>query len=198
MSAEKIRLATFQGCNCTGCPTVPAGKGHLSIATKEVELHEENGVTTSYTWGEFDRAKYCVGHRNGHPAMEVFLELGAEWRLPSVVERLAQLTEQWGASWVDQVCIPQKTESIRKILAQIPTIFKTLSVIVLLPVSIKQSMGCTLERRSGWRNRSTLLDFCIRHPVRKRFAWPVPITRFVCSTFCHEVSRLKRRLLMAT
>jgi hypothetical protein len=93
-SAEKVRLATFQRCSCLECPKFPAGEGHLSIATEEVEPRMENGVAISYTWGEFDRVKHCIGHRNGHPAAEVLLEPSAWWRIASVVERLAQFTEQ--------------------------------------------------------------------------------------------------------
>ncbi|KIW64576.1 hypothetical protein PV04_09501 [Phialophora macrospora] len=135
-TAQSIRMATFRRCTCQMCPTLPSGKTHLSIKTTAMELRKENGVAISYTWGQFDRTKHCIGHLESHPAEGVWLELGAEWRVDSVLERLAQFTEKYGACWIDQICFPQKSDQLRRSLAQVPAVFRTLPVIILCPGSL--------------------------------------------------------------
>ncbi|KAK5404098.1 hypothetical protein LTR06_010031 [Exophiala xenobiotica] len=102
-------------------------------------LHGSKGVAISYAWGEFDREERRVGHFRDSPDHAVIMELGSEWRVSSVQERLAQLTKQHDGCWVDQICMPRKEEKIRQALAAIPAIFRTLPVTVLLPGSL---YGC--------------------------------------------------------
>ncbi|OCT45282.1 hypothetical protein CLCR_05464 [Cladophialophora carrionii] len=135
-TAQTAKLATFRRCTCQVFTDPSPGKMHLSIKTTAVELHKENGVAISYTWGQFDRTKHCIGHRESHPTEYVWIELGAEWRVNSVLERLVQFTNKYGACWIDQVCFQQKDEQIRRSLAQIPAIFRTLPVVIPWPGSL--------------------------------------------------------------
>ncbi|KAK5279530.1 hypothetical protein LTR40_007664 [Exophiala xenobiotica] len=138
-----LKLASFERCTCD---QFDEGQAHLSVHTHETELHESKGVAISYAWGEFARERRRIGHFRDSPDEAVEMELGAEWRVSSVQERLAQLTEQHDGCWVDQICMPQKEEKtrekeekIRQTLAAIPSIFRTLHVTVLLPGSL---CGC--------------------------------------------------------
>ncbi|KIW58153.1 hypothetical protein PV05_02700 [Exophiala xenobiotica] len=148
-SLPVIKLASFERCSCDG---FDAEQAHLSVHTHKTELREAKGVAISYTWGEFDRQKRCIGRKCGSPANAVFMELGAEWRVSSVQERLAQLTKQYGGCWVDQFCMPQSEEKIRQTLASIPSIFRTLHVTVLLPGSL---CGCLRKRSMNIRPPNT-------------------------------------------
>ena len=132
-SLPVVRLARFHRCSCED---FDGGKSHLSVETKKAELHESSGVAISYTWGEFDRDKRLIGHWQGHPQKEACITLGAEWRVSSFQNRLAQLTEKHGACWIDQFCVPQSDEKIQRTLAAIPSIFSTLPVTALLPGSL--------------------------------------------------------------
>ena len=130
----RIRMAVIRNCSCADY-----GGPHFSIRTIETELHESFGVAISYTWGEFDRQQRRVGHVYDDSSKTVSLCLGAEWLVHGFMERLAELTELFGACWIDQICVPQNDEKIRKVLAAIPTLYKGLNVFVILPGPI---CGC--------------------------------------------------------
>jgi hypothetical protein len=145
-----IKLAPFERCSCD---RLDGGQAHLSVHTYETKLPDAKGVAISYAWGEFARERRRIGHFRDRPDEAVEMELGSEWRISSVQERLAQLTEQHDGCWVDQICMPRKEEKtrgkeekirgkeekIRQTLAAIPSIFGTLHVTVLLPGSL---CGC--------------------------------------------------------
>lgn len=61
------------------------------------------------------------------------MELGGEWVLPEMMAKLVCLSMDHNACWMDQLCISQKGESIRRTLASIATIYRTLPVVALLP-----------------------------------------------------------------
>ncbi|KAK5453397.1 hypothetical protein LTS15_006582 [Exophiala xenobiotica] len=148
----RVKLASFERCSCD---RLDGGQAHLSVHTHETELPDAKGVAISYTWGAFDREKRCIGHKRDSPDEAVEMELGSEWRVSSVQERLAQLTEQHEGCWVDQICMPQKEEKtrekeekIRQTLDAIPSIFSTLPVTVLLPGSL---CGCLRIAFNGYQ-----------------------------------------------
>jgi len=58
-----------------------------------------------------------------------------------------------GACWIDQLCIPQKDAEIRKALASIPTIYRTLDVVVLMPGA---PCKCLRERLKSLRDEEAL------------------------------------------
>ncbi|KAJ9605048.1 hypothetical protein H2200_010438 [Cladophialophora chaetospira] len=128
-----IRLAYFDECSCSDFGDKDS---HLSITTKKSELHKSHGVAISYTWGDFDRERRVIGHWSNPSKEAVTIVLGAEWRVSSFKRRLVQLTTRYGACWIDQLCMPQKEEKIRKTLAEVPNIYKILPVVVLLPGSL--------------------------------------------------------------
>lgn len=72
------------------------------------------------------------------PANYVQLELGTEWIVSDVVDRLAELSEE-KPIWMDQLCIPQQEDKILQTLADIQSIFSTLDVVVFCPGSL---CGC--------------------------------------------------------
>lgn len=126
-----IRLANFFDCDAGSCPLISTP--HIIITTFETELTEENvdAVAISYTWGEFNRTEQVLGHDLDGTIIKIML--GAEWNVAEVGQSLLSLTESRGGCWMDQLCIPSKESEIRKTLAKIPTIYKSLDVVVLLP-----------------------------------------------------------------
>jgi hypothetical protein len=112
---------------------------HLQIDCREVELSKSLAIAVSYTWGEFGRRDVLIGHNDrGKP---VSMNLGREWDIQEAIVRLAELCiengEQQGPEhaglWIDQLCIPQTNAEIRKTLASIPNIYRTLDVVALMP-----------------------------------------------------------------
>lgn len=130
-----IRLARFEDCPCN---LFDGGSKHLSIVIEEQWISEakERAVAVSYIWGESDRRPFHIGHRSGCPSEPVIIELGAEWNTDNFASRLVELCSNNSACWIDQLCIPQREDQIREALAKIPTIYRTLPVVALLPGSL--------------------------------------------------------------
>jgi hypothetical protein len=63
-----------------------------------------------------------MGHEAGKLQRRLYINLGQEWTIPDLWQRLAEIAEECPL-WIDQLCIPQKDEEIRLILAKIPVIF---------------------------------------------------------------------------
>ncbi|KAI1466120.1 uncharacterized protein F4812DRAFT_97720 [Daldinia caldariorum] len=129
LSTQKVKVAKFQFCHDLECAF--SSDIHLLVETCETELAPENAVAISYTWGEFFREKRAVGHTKSNDP--VLFELGSEWVLQDLIVKLACLTMEHQACWMDQLCIPQEEEMIRLTLASIPTIYRTLPVVALMP-----------------------------------------------------------------
>jgi len=123
-------IATCVSCSCRSI-TEP----HLAISLSYSGLKSENAVAISYTWGVFDRRDVCIGHCLRQPSARLFLNLGQEWDVPELLQRLAELSYKHNAIWIDQLCIPQNTADIQLNLARIPAIYSTLNVIAILPGS---------------------------------------------------------------
>jgi hypothetical protein len=79
-----------------------------------------------------------MGHEAGKPQRRLYINLGKEWAILDLWQRLAEIARE-RPLWIDQLCIPQKDEEIRLILAKIPAIFRTFHVVSLLPGS---TCGC--------------------------------------------------------
>lgn len=126
---EQARVVRLLVCNCSSIPTQ-----HLSAEFCHVRLEKNNAIAISYTWGEFDRRDVLMGHETGKPQRRLYINLGQEWTIPDLWQRLAEIAEKCPL-WIDQLCIPQKDEEIRLILAKIPVIFRTFHLIALLPGS---------------------------------------------------------------
>jgi hypothetical protein len=61
------------------------------------------------------------------------MTLGEEWDTEGSTNYPVRLSFEHGACWMNQLCIPQKDAEIRKALASIPTIYRTLDVVALMP-----------------------------------------------------------------
>lgn len=131
LEGEKNSVCVAKVCLCRNkeCkfPLTP----HLLVEISKVELRRENAFAISYTWGEFKRRRLAVGHRDDGMAVE--LELGKEWDIQHFIRKLAAISEEYGPFWLDQLCIPQKEVEIRTALASIPSVYRTLNVVVLMP-----------------------------------------------------------------
>ena len=133
----KINMALIRICCCEDY-----GSDHLSVEIKGEELHESLGAAISYTWVEFNRQMRLVVHVYGRPAQPISLCLGAEWSVPAFMRRLIELTDEYGACWIDQLCLSQDDEVIRQTLVMMPILYGTLEVKVILPGPL---CGCLFE-----------------------------------------------------
>ena len=104
---------------------------HLEVELHQVSLTIEAGVAISYTWGEFNRRKVAIGHYAGGGLVE--LEFGQEWDNLELKVQLNEICLDRQACWLDQLCTPQDEEKLRLTLARIPTIYRTLDVVVMMP-----------------------------------------------------------------
>lgn len=59
-----------------------------------------------------------------------------EWDVNNMMFRLVEISQAGKWCWIDQVCNEQEEDEIRKTLEKIPTIYRTLPVIALLPGSL--------------------------------------------------------------
>jgi hypothetical protein len=120
---------------------------HLTVEIEQVELEKSHAVATSYTWGEFDRRDVPIGHFLRRSSDPVLMNLGQEWNIEDLISTLASICignreehgQEHASVWIDQLCIPQTTDQIRNALASIPSIYRTLNVVVLMPGSL---CGC--------------------------------------------------------
>jgi hypothetical protein len=150
----KIRVVLFEQCRQQNCPVGMEHQTlkdfHLVVTRREVELREGVAAAISYTWGEFDREKVAIGHSKD--GVLVTLELGQEWwPREELMKRLIDLSEENGALWMDQLCVPQKGDALRALLAKISLVYRTLFVHILLPGSLCK---CLAE----WLNRHQLME----------------------------------------
>jgi hypothetical protein len=138
-STTFIRIAKMQFCHDDECEH--GSDIHLNVEFDDIELENSSAIAISYTWGEFDREDEFIGHdTKGTPLL---LNLGKEWDVQEVRACLAMLCIENGEArgsrhagcWIDQLCIPQTDKGIRTALASIPSIYKKLDVVVLMPVS---------------------------------------------------------------
>jgi len=138
---QHIRIAKVQVCRNDPCPF--SQHPHLNIDYDNVELSNTKALAISYTWGEFDREKVKIGHDVSGQVVE--MELGKEWDVQETIERLAMICKEnsdehgpeHAGVWIDQLCIHQTDDAkVRATLASIPTIYRTLDVVILMPGGI--------------------------------------------------------------
>ncbi|KAJ9602133.1 hypothetical protein H2200_013253 [Cladophialophora chaetospira] len=143
-SKDHVRLASFISCCCNAAKCAQV---HLAITITDISLSasKHRALAISYAWGAFDRVDHPIGHQVGKPSETIWMQLGGEWSVDSLGKRLVKLTADGNLCWIDQFCVPQKDEQIRRTLSVIPTIFRTLPVIALLPGSICKCLRVAYE-----------------------------------------------------
>lgn len=138
---------------------------HLVISLDQVELSTSKAIAISYTWGEFDRRDVVVGH--DAQGKIIHMNLGEEWDTQEFITRLVLLCIENGedhgtdhsACWIDQLCIVQTNdEEVRKTLARIPSIYRTLDVVALMPGGI---CGCIQKLADVVRSVSHVRAFAV-------------------------------------
>lgn len=129
MAQSLIKIATFKYCTDDRCAF--SKDKHLLVEEEVVEIERDKAVALSYTWGDFDRHDIPIGHGKNHAP--IILNLGKEWVVSDLIDRLQEICLRGKGCWIDQICVPQKDDQIRETLAAIPTIYKTLDVVILLP-----------------------------------------------------------------
>ncbi|KAF9630715.1 hypothetical protein BFW01_g1277 [Lasiodiplodia theobromae] len=133
------RVADLRVCTAPNCPFTPSP--HLSVHLHDVPLARGNATALSYVWGEFNRGPITVGHAATSATRTFSLEIGTEWVVSDLLNRLVELCAERPV-WMDQFCIPQKEDEIVRTLASIPTIYRTFDVVVLMPGA---PCGCLRE-----------------------------------------------------
>ncbi|KAB2570231.1 hypothetical protein DBV05_g11076 [Lasiodiplodia theobromae] len=124
----KARVAKLQLCDCKRNWPDP----HLTIELDHIPVQRGEATAIPYVWCEFDRRDVPIGHPPGKSEDIIRMNLGIEWVTQDVIHRLAEIAAD-KPIWMDQLCIPQNDEKIRRILANIATIYKTFDVAVLMP-----------------------------------------------------------------
>lgn len=136
------RIAKLQLCCDTDCPFSLVLAYHLKIDYDYINLADSRALAVSYTWGEFDREEWVIGHDADGV---VSMTLGSEWNIEDTIGTLARLCNENGEEkgmehaglWVDQLCINQEDEDdIRATLANIPDVYRALEVVLLMPGGI--------------------------------------------------------------
>ena len=147
----QVTVTSFSKCQCEH----PEFDGeHVALHTYPTDLDRGNAVAMSYALGSFDREDRLIGH-DVKTKEAVYLNLGDEWTVPELIMRLVELTESDTAIWIDQLSIPQRSFRIREVLADIPSIYSTLDVVIVLPGSICSCLS-TVARK--WQREVTPTD----------------------------------------
>ena len=133
MEAQSPALTKVLVASCKPCSCSSGKEQHLCLSLQSAELDRIKAVAISYTWGEFDRRDVYIGHSDINPDKKISINLGQEWSIPELSDRLCELSTKHSALWMDQLCIPQNSSEIRKTLAKIPDIYRTLDVVAVLP-----------------------------------------------------------------
>lgn len=146
---------------------------HLAVRTFTIQLQSDTAAAISYGIGDFDRRSVLVGHRENNPAEAVRVTLGGEWIGADFVAALVMLSDRRDGLWFDQLSIPQTPEEIVRHLQNVPDIYATLEVVILLPHS---PCPCLEEAMrsfgAGGTSDDTKFDL-FRHVVLQcPIAWP--------------------------
>ncbi|KAK6353891.1 hypothetical protein TWF730_008313 [Orbilia blumenaviensis] len=150
-----VRVAHVTACNCTqfkhqivtrepqisglhpGQPLLQWAKRpiqkHVAVSYTKVQINEINGTAISYTWGDFDRENMIIGHWEEDPTRAISMNLGTEWDVEDLLDRLVEISAAKGSVWIDQLCSPQREDYAKEILPKIPDIFRSMEVVVLMP-----------------------------------------------------------------
>lgn len=127
---DTARVVKVVLCHDETCPGL--SYPHLAVELLQVPLEYGKATAISYTWGGFGRRPVFLGHMHDDKSYCICIELGTDWVVSDVIARLASLSSECPI-WLDQLCIRQEPEEIRRTLAKIPAIYRTFDVTVLLP-----------------------------------------------------------------
>ncbi|KAK6511770.1 hypothetical protein TWF481_000675 [Arthrobotrys musiformis] len=106
---------------------------HVAVSWTKVQINEIDGTAISYTWGDFERENMVIGHWEEDPTRAVAMNLGTEWDVEDLMDRLVEISAVKGNLWIDQLCAPQREDYAKEILPKIPDIFRAMEVVVLMP-----------------------------------------------------------------
>ena len=175
-------VARFEICNNINCLGFNPDQRHLLVSTKDVALRKGAARAISYAWGQFDRQKRQIGHREDGQIVE--MELGEDWDIPEfqhTLDRLCRASiemDEYAQSpsteycWIDQICLKQDNpDQLREALQRIPDIYKTFEVFILMPGS-----RCTclpeLDRFTGSFDRGKDADNdTMLQDLKDRLCW---------------------------
>lgn len=140
---SKVRVVSFELCRQKSCSCSDVPNEHLSIRVSYVEVHYGAATAISYAWGEFNRQKRAIGHFDGQYS-PVHMELGEEWDLGEFISAFvsgrvyvspeSRVSPAQQRFWIDQLCHNQDDPAqVRSALAQIPVVYRTFDVAILLP-----------------------------------------------------------------
>jgi len=129
----KVKVAEISLCHLLDCKH--SEDLHLLVSWRHADLDQDDVVAVSYTWGEFNRNDFVVGHdSNGKP---ISMQIGDEWERGEFIVALADICmseTKTLACWLDQLCIAQDDdEEVRRTIAQIPQIYRSFEVVALIP-----------------------------------------------------------------
>lgn len=139
-SRHVLRIAKLQWCHDVDCKIASDLSLHLKIEYATVEIIKSFAVAISYTWGEFDRTDFVIGHDAAGNVIS--MNLGSEWDIQDTINTLVHLCLENGEKqgpehagvWMDQLCVRQSDDNeIRATLASIPAIYRSLDVVALMP-----------------------------------------------------------------
>lgn len=176
VSGLRVLVHRFSWCSCRS-ETFLAD--HIKLESFMRPLEPGQAVALSYGIGDFDREKHVFGHVSGLESEPVRLEFGAEWEISDLMNALAALSEKHCAIWFDQLSIPQDPTSIAIHLQNMPQVYRTLEVVILLP---NAPCPCLKEALHSWATDGLWTspddgDFHI-HEVVSRCVNAVPISSY--------------------
>ena len=142
-AAIQVTVSQFTLCSCNSSLHESL---HLSVKSYSTDLRGNNTIAVSYGIGNFGRRKLPFGHYEGDAQHEVVLEFGTEWIIDDLKHLLVKISEEKNAIWFDQLSIPQTDPGVvRKHLEQIPKIYGTFEVIILLPNAPCPCLAASVE-----------------------------------------------------
>lgn len=136
---------------------------HVKVRTWIQPIISGQAIALTYGIGDFGREKHLFGHVDDSLSMQqVRLEFGAEWDIQQIMKALIDLSETHDAIWMDQLSIPQEPVSIAFNLQNIPQIYRTLDVVILLPDALCSCLREVVEAydtgNSSYTNANGDLD----------------------------------------
>ncbi|KAL6232701.1 hypothetical protein BDW75DRAFT_217071 [Aspergillus navahoensis] len=155
-----VNIAHFSVCSDVLCPFETTEESHLLINRQRVDIAKEGNaaVAVSYAWGNFEHTRRLVGHDPDGKSMHILL--GAEWDTADFTSTLVRLSVEQGGCWIDQLCMPQKDEEeIRRTLASIPSVYRTLGVAILFPGAPCKCLLEGLRRMNRAKESGTYEEF---------------------------------------
>lgn len=126
----RVPVHHFAWCSCheTGSDRV-----HLKLHTFYQNVEIGRTAALSYGMGDFNRESHVFGHSSEAPYEPVRLSFGAEWDIAELMKAFVALSDGHGAIWFDQLSIPQDAAQIPLHLQNMPNIYRSFEVVILLP-----------------------------------------------------------------